>query len=84
MQDSAGNGAVMTMVWGTDINVTDVQRQFSNFVRSFKVQMGTDAEGLPELADEAKYMSYLKDVRFCCHLHKRTCPRKTDLVLQAT
>ena len=63
MQDSNANGAVFTMVWGTDINVTDVQRQFTTFVKQFRVQTGEDEEGVPQLADEAKYMAYLKDVR---------------------
>ena len=63
MQDTNGNGAVFTMVWGTDINVTDVQRQFTSFVKQFRVQTGEDAEGVPQLADEAKYMAYLKEVR---------------------
>jgi hypothetical protein len=63
LQDSNGNGAVFTMVWGTDINVTDVQRQFTAFVKQFRVQTGEDEEGVPQLADEPKYMAYLKDVR---------------------
>jgi hypothetical protein len=63
MQGSNDNGAVYTMVWGTDINVNDVQRQFSTFVRGFRVQRGTDEDGVPVLAPEAKYMAYLKDVR---------------------
>lgn len=62
VQDSNANG-VFTMVWGTDINVTDVQRQFTDFVRQYRVQTGTTAEGRPITEDEPKYMAYLQDVR---------------------
>lgn len=66
MQDSNGNDAVFTMVWGTDINVTDIQNQFTQFVKGFRQQTGIDEEGVPVLEAEAKYMAYLKDVRSCC------------------
>jgi hypothetical protein len=64
MQDSNGNDAVFTMVWGTDINVTDIQNQFTQFVKGFRQQTGIDEEGVPVLEAEAKYMAYLTDV--CC------------------
>lgn len=53
------------MVWGTDINVNDVVNQFTQFVRGFREQTGTDAEGVPILEDEPKYMAYLQEVRAC-------------------
>jgi hypothetical protein len=63
VQDSNHNDEVFTMVWGTDINVTDVQQQFSQFVRGYRRQTGTTEDGVPILEDEAKYMAYLQDVR---------------------
>jgi hypothetical protein len=63
VQDSHHNEAVFTMVWGTDINVTDVQQQFSQFVRGYRRQKGCSEDGVPILEDEPKYMAYLQDVR---------------------
>ena len=47
------------MVWGTDINVTDVQSQFSQFVKGFREHTGTDGDGVPVLHAEAKYLSLI-------------------------
>ena len=75
LQESHQNGQVYTMVWGTDINVNDVQNQFTQFVRGFREQTGADAEGVPILEDEPKYMAYLQEVRrahvLSCAVHER-------------
>jgi len=54
---------VRTVVWGTDINLREVQRQFTAFVRDFRATTGTDDDGAPILAPEPKYFRYLQDVR---------------------
>lgn len=59
-------GVVRTVVWGTDINVGEVLRQFTLFVRDFRVQTGTDDDGHPVLDAGAKYLKYLEDVRSSC------------------
>lgn len=55
-------GVVRTVVWGTDINVQEVLRQFTAFVREFRVQT-EDETGSMVLDAGAKYMKYLEDVR---------------------
>ena len=81
VQDSANDGT-FTMVWGTDINVTDVQNQFTQFVKGFREHTGTDEDGVPVLQAEAKYISYLKDVRSACCCRRLLldcfCPCQTD------
>lgn len=51
-----------TKVWGTDINVADVRKNFTHFIRGFREQEGQDEEGVPKFKEEIKYLQYLTDV----------------------
>jgi hypothetical protein len=57
------NDQVVTVAWGTDVNITDVRNKFTQFVRGFREQIGTDDAGDPLLAADPKYLSYLQEVR---------------------
>lgn len=52
-----------TKVWGTDINVADVRKNFTQFIRGFREQEGSDEAGIPKFKEEIKYLEYLTDVR---------------------
>jgi hypothetical protein len=63
MQGHADASDMATKVWGTDINVADVRNQFAQFIQGFRESLGPpDADGIPKLADEPKYLEYLKMV----------------------
>lgn len=52
-----------TKVWGTDINVADVRKNFTQFIRGFREQEGSDEAGVPKFKEEIKYLEYLQTVR---------------------
>jgi hypothetical protein len=58
-----------TKVWGTDINVADVRKNFSQFIRGFREQEGQDEAGIPKFKEQIKYLEYLQDVRPAFRLH---------------
>ena len=56
-----------TKVWGTDINVADVRKNFTQFIKGFREQEGSDEAGVPKFKEEIKYLEYLQTVRSSLH-----------------
>ena len=57
-----GEDQQATKVWGTDINVADVRKNFTQFIRGFREKEGSDEAGIPKFKEEIKYLQYLTEV----------------------
>ena len=47
--------------------MADVRKNFTQFIKGFREQEGSDEAGVPKLKEEIKYLEYLQTVRSSLH-----------------